>query len=490
MAAPTAVTPEEIKSALLGNATLKLLKARSRDWVLPLFAEHLEPVDGSVSAEWFHERVVEALDQMLDRKGDRSPAEHCRSWVESRWLETETESGRLRYRLSPHALRALRIVREVVEGESSISGARLDSIAHAVRLLADMTNPDREAQVRRIDKQVEDLQRRREEIATGRARLASTEEMRQQLREILAMTRSLPADFQQLHTLIEDRHQSVARRAMADGPPKADLVEEFLHENDLLAQTPEGTAYRGFSQMLMSTRQAHEIRDDVDQILTQEFAREHMTPGQREQLETMFATLLAAELRVQQSYVRWTASLRRFLTRSAHGRHRRLLSLADRALHTGAAWVARDPRARTLDTDILRIGSFAVTDISQTQLWRDLGPQQVTVDAAPQTVSLPETDRAALRLAAGTSRRAVSRTINALLEEQPVVTGAEVYEQTPAEFQRLGALVTLLDLAITHGQVNVSVGEHVTITGNRDQALRVVFPHLVFDRSIELGEGW
>jgi hypothetical protein len=77
------------------------------------------------------------------------------------------------------------------------------------------------------------------------------EEMRQQLREILAMTRSLPADFQQLHTLIEDRHQSVARHAMRDGPTKAELVEGYLHENDLLAKTPEGTAYLGFSQMLM-----------------------------------------------------------------------------------------------------------------------------------------------------------------------------------------------------------------------------------------------
>lgn len=486
--ASTGVTPEEIKTALLGNATLKLLNAYSRDWVLPLFAEHLEYVDGSVSAEWFHERVAEALDQIPDWHGDRSPAEHCRKWVESRWLETEIQSGRLRYRLSPHALRALRIVREIVEGESSVSGARLGSIAHAVRLLADMTSPDREVQVRRIDKQIEELQRRREEIATGRARLATMEEMWQQLREILAMTRSLPADFQQLHTLIEDRHQSVVRHAMGDGPTKGELVEEYLHEHDLLAKTSEGTAYLGFSQMLMSTRQAREMRDDVDQILAQDFAREHMTQTQREQLETMFATLLAAELRVQKSYVQWTASLRRFLTRSAHGRHRRLLSLADRALHTGAAWVARDPGARTLDTDVLRIGPYAVTDISQIQLWRDLGPQQVTVDAAPQVVALPETDRAALRLAAGTSRRAVSRTINTLLKARPFVTGAEVYEATPAEFQRLGALVIMLDLAITYGQVNVSIGDRVSVTGNREQALRVVFPHLVFDRVIDLEE--
>ena len=54
--------------------------------------------------------------------------------------------GRVRYRLSPYSMRALRFVREIAEGESTVSGARLGSIAHAVRRLADMTSPDRFAQ--------------------------------------------------------------------------------------------------------------------------------------------------------------------------------------------------------------------------------------------------------------------------------------------------------------------------------------------------------
>ncbi|WP_163508982.1 DUF3375 family protein [Fodinicola acaciae] len=482
------VTPSEIKSALFGNATLRLLSARSRDWVLPLFAEHLEAVDESVSAEWFHERIAEALENNPDWHGDRSPAEHCRRWVEARWLETEIEAGRLRYRLSPYSLRALRIVREIVEGESSVSGARLGSIAHAVRLLADMTNPDREIQVRRIDAQIAELRNRRKEIATGRARLATVEEMRQQLREILAMTRSLPADFRQLRTLVEDRHQKVARRAMADGPSKADLVEEYLQENDLLARTPEGIAYQGFSRMLASSQQARSISEDIEQILAQDFAGDHMTVAQREQLETMLSTLMRAELAVEQVYLRWTASLRRFLTRSAHARHRRLVTLAERALHAGAEWVERSPGARSIDDDVLGIGRIAVADISQTQLWRDLGPQRVIVEAVPQATVLPETDRAALRLAAGTSRRVMARTVNTLLRGRHIVTAAEVFAATPTEFQRLGAVVSLLDLAIDHGHVRLDVREYVALAGDREQALRVVLPHLIFDRPIEGGE--
>jgi hypothetical protein len=213
------IRTEQIRSALDSNPTLTLLKAYSRDWVLPLFAEYLEQVEGSVSAEWFHERVSEAREHARERQSDVTPAERRRDWVEKRWLETETLNGRLRYRLSPYSLRALRFVHELVEGETTVSSARLGAISHAVRLLADMTSPDRDVQVRRIDRQISELRKRRDDIASGRVRLATLEEMKQQLREILGMTRSLPADFRQLRTMVEDRHQEVARRAMAHGPP-------------------------------------------------------------------------------------------------------------------------------------------------------------------------------------------------------------------------------------------------------------------------------
>src|SRR5262249_17982937 len=152
---------------------LTLLKAYSRDWVLPLFAEHLEQADGSVSAEWFHERVSDAREQVPEWQGNVTPAEHCRDWVEKRWLETETLNGRLRSRLSPCSLGAVRFVRELVDGEMTVSSARLGSISHAVRLLADMTSPDRGVQVRRIDRQIAELRKRRDDIASGRARLAT-----------------------------------------------------------------------------------------------------------------------------------------------------------------------------------------------------------------------------------------------------------------------------------------------------------------------------
>jgi hypothetical protein len=200
----------------------------------------------------------------------------------------------------------------------------------------------------------------------------------------------------------------------------------------------------------------------------------------------MFSTLMSAELDVQDAYVRWTASLRRVLTRAAHGQHARLLSLSSLALDAAAEWVAADPRSRgrELDADVLGIGVFAVEDVSQMQLWRDTGPQNVIVSVATSGSPLPAGERAALRLAAGTGHKAVARRINDLVAERGVVTAAEVFEHTPVEFQRLGSLVTMLDLAVQYGTVDPEVAELVALSGTRKHELTVLLPHLTFHEPI------
>jgi hypothetical protein len=342
------VEAQRLGEIATANPTLTLLAAYSRDWVLPLFAEHLEPIEGSVSAEWFHERVAEALREAREDKewqGDRSPSARCAWWVKQRWLDTEMSDSGVRYRLSPYSLRALRFVREIADGESTVSGARLGSIAHAVRRLADMASPDRFAQAQRIEEEIAELQRRKEEVLAGRGGAATAAHFSEQLREVLVMTRSLPADFRQLRSMVEDRHKVIAREALAE-TPKADMVESYLHENDLLASTPEGVAYRRFARMLSSSEESATIQRDLDQILAAPIARDIITPAQRQLLETMFSMLMGAELDVQEAYVRWTSSLRRVLTRAADGQHARLLSLSSLALDAAADWAAADPRNR------------------------------------------------------------------------------------------------------------------------------------------------
>jgi hypothetical protein len=445
-------------------------------------------------------------------EGRTTPADYCRGWVDSRWLirtrassadgdrpddggHAEGATGdrrqapaprgeaRAQYRLSPYALKALRIVRELVEHDNAVSEARLGSIAHAVGQLAGLADPSREAQTARIDEQIAELQRRRDRIEQHGTEPVSPDVLKRQVREVVRLTASLPEDFRQLSSMVEQRHREVARRATVEHVGKGALVEQYLRENDLLEQTPEGRAYRGFAQML-SSREIDVMRADIELILDHPAAAEHLTERQRTQLESLISSLLAEEQSVQETYGRWTSSLRRFLSRSSTERHQRLLTLADRALHAGGVWAERRPGPAVLPVDVLGLGALDVVDVSQAQLYSDRGRPTVDVQVPEGDATLPAADRAALRLTSGTSTAAVAATLERLLDRHETVTSAELYEATDPEFRRLGLVLSMLDLAIDQGVVDEST-ETVTLTSADDAGgadRQVVLPRLVFRR--------
>ncbi|CAM5278640.1 DUF3375 family protein [Leifsonia shinshuensis] len=472
------------------HPTWALLRSYNGRWVLPLFSRHLEYADGTVSADWFHQKVAEALDALDDDReppagaesSRTSPVEYCRSWVDSRWLirsRAGAGEGRARYRLSQYALQALRIVRELAEPDSAVSEARFASIAHAVHHLAALTDPTAESQLERLDREIAALQARRDSIAREGAVAASPETVARQVREVLRLTATLPEDFRQLGAMVEQRHREVARAASSQHVGKGALVDRFLRDNDLLEQTPEGRAYRGFAAML-SSRELEAMRTDIDRVLSRPAAATELTERQRAQLETLITSLLAEEQAVQETYVRWTSSLRRFLSRSGSDRHARLLGLAARALDAGAAWAERRPGPVLVDEDVLGIGGWDLVDVTQTQLWRDRGRPEVGVAIAENDDPLPEHEREALRLAVGTSTAAVRETIDALLARSETVTGADVYAGTPAEFRRLGLAVSLVELAAEHGAV--AEGVQTVPLELAESTREVTMPLLVFGR--------
>nr|WP_244634149.1 DUF3375 family protein [Frigoribacterium sp. CFBP 8754] len=523
-----ALSRDGVREVFGTDPTWALLRSSNSRWILPLFSRHLERAEGPVSADWFHQAVAEALAEnaaeaaagetasvsdttpgeapagpaeTADLPEAKTPADYCRGWVDSRWLirtrasgEEDGQAARARYRLSPHALKALRIVRELAEADNAVSEARFGSIAHAVRQLAGLADPDPASQVARIDEQIAELQRRRDEVERHGPVPATADVVSRQVREVVRLTASLPEDFRQLSAMVEQRHREVARRATHEHVGKGALVEQYLRENDLLEQTPEGRAYRGFAQML-SSREIDVMRADIDKVLSQPGAAEHLTERQREQLEQLISSLLAEEQSVQETYGRWTSSLRRFLSRSGAEKHQRLLTLAERALHAGAAWAERRPGAAVLPEDVLGLGPVDVVDVSQVQLWSERGRPTVEVRVAEGDAALPAADRAALRLTAGTSPAAVAATIDRLLDEgdgRDEVTSADVYRATEPEFRRLALVLSMLDLAVERGVVTDET-ESVVLTPDdpsgtgagapRGGAPReVTLPRLVFTR--------
>lgn len=528
-----ALSRDDVRGAYEDDPTWALLRSYNARWMLPLFSRHLEHAEGPVSADWFHRQVADALEQNAAEQNaaDRAasgqaaseqppvdaeearpaspapvaspeqkttPAEYCRGWVESRWLVRTRASGpdaRAGYRLAPPALKALRLVRDLVERDNTVSEARLGSIAHAVGQLADLADPSRESQLARLDEQIAELERRKAQIERHGTEPTAPDVLRRQVREVVRLTASLPEDFRQLGAMVERRHREVARRASSEHVGTGALVDQYLRDNDLLEQTPEGRAYRGFAQML-SSRGVDAMRADIEKVLAQPEATEQLTERQRSQLESLISSLLAEEQSVQETHGRWTSSLRRFLSRSGSDQQQRLLTLADRALHAGGVWAERRPGHAMLPVehgDGLGLGAFDVRDVTQVQLHTDRARPTVDVQVTIGDATLPEADRAALRLTSGTSTAAVAATVDRLLDDADEVTSADVYRATAPEFRRLGLVLSMLDLALDRGIVDDDTetvelaGDPADPEGAGGAGRQVTLPRLVFRRDAASG---
>lgn len=455
---------EGLRHALEHSPALSLLKAYDGEWIIPLFAD-LEAEGGVINFETFHARVEDAAEVAKPGRAESvSPSERCRKWVDSGWLDMPTSDGTFHYRLTSDTRRVLEFIRSLAGTASSVSGARFGSIANAIRELAVMTDPDRNAQAQRIDREIADLRRRRDAISSGRARLASAQEARGQLQEVVSMLSPMASDFAKLEKRVESTHHATARRAFSDAPSKAELVDEYLDANDMLTATDEGRNYQALVRML-SSEEAVQVRKDIDQILALDFAHSHMTDAERDLLDGMLSRLLAEQLKVQRTHTRWAASLRRYLTRQPVARRRQLVDAVDAALAAGGEWAAADPGLRHIVPITIGVGAFDMPESSGLKLWSEPVREEVEVVATELSEELPEDHRAALRLANATSTQAVKDTLNTLLTQDRPVTAADIVAATPEEFRRMGLVTSIFAVALEEQAIDESDTDEIALGG-------------------------
>ncbi|WP_349828842.1 DUF3375 family protein [Brevibacterium litoralis] len=473
---------ERLLSRETANPTLDLLSAHSRDWVIPLFARALEPY-GEVSEEEFHEAIYTVIGDDPENFSGRTPAAHCRKWLGDHWLESVVHEDRTYYRLSSHSLKALGFLRELAAGETAVGGARVGSIEHAVTDLEAMADPASEVRIARIDAQIAALQAERERVAAGRTKDADPTRMRAQLREIQIMLRALPADFRALQAAVAESHKDAARRVWQEEPPKADMLEDYLEKNEAFSHTREGAAYDGFVAFLTPDR-ARALNASIDHILDQDFAHDHMSASEREELRDLVSVLNHSRHEVDRERMRWREFLRRVVTRSSVSRNKHIDQLVQRAVAAGTTWMAEDPGHRTVPSDLLGVGPLDLVDVSQTTLWEDPGPAKVAVTVSARRTGLSEEDRNVLRGAHGMGHAAVSATLRDLLVHRAGASGADVLEATDPEFRRLGTAISLIDLATEHGEVTGDDPQVVQLRDETGTERAWAIPTMTFDAPI------
>jgi hypothetical protein len=276
--------------AVLDRPTLRLMSRPTSAAVLSVFRTVFDRDVQYVPADRMHLQVEEHVAR-LQATGARVPASEqadadaptegrpngralCREWVAAQWLvRSNSPDGDEQYSLTSHALEALSLVDALSSDRALISESRLAMIVDAVHRWAARAEPDPEAQIRRIDAQIAELQAERERLGRGEVDTVDDARMRDGYTNISDLIRQLPSDFKRVEEAVATMHRSIVEDFRQEVRPIGEILDDYLaRTDDLMQATPEGRAFEGAFELLRDDALLLRLRDDIATILAHPFA--------------------------------------------------------------------------------------------------------------------------------------------------------------------------------------------------------------------------
>lgn len=272
--------------AVLDRPTLRLMSRPTSATVLAVFRTVFDRDVQYVPADRMHLQVEEHVARLV-ATGARVPAseqdEHdarpngrtlCREWVAAQWLvRSNSPDGDEQYSLTSHALEALSLVDALSADRALISESRLAMIVDAVHRWAARAEPDPDAQVRRIDAQIAELQAERARLEQGDHDTVDDARMRDGYTNISDLIRQLPSDFKRVEEAVATMHRSIVDDFRREVRPIGEILDDYLaRTDDLMQATPEGRAFEGAFELLRDDALLQRLREDIATILAHPFA--------------------------------------------------------------------------------------------------------------------------------------------------------------------------------------------------------------------------
>ena len=140
------------------SPTLRLLRMKRAPFVLAVFREVFDQSVKSVKADRVHVRVDAFLAEAREAGYDVPLGDGrslCTRWMNARWINrVNDDDDDEAYELTSAALGAQRVVESLTADRALLSESRLTMIVDGARRLALDANPDREARITALDKEI------------------------------------------------------------------------------------------------------------------------------------------------------------------------------------------------------------------------------------------------------------------------------------------------------------------------------------------------
>lgn len=425
-----------------------LLRGRNAAAAVGVLGEHLAGEQRRLPAPELFERIDEDLALLRDHGFDlpRTARAYCDDWRQDGILVRRAagDSREETYELSDGALAAIHFISGLLQPRTSVTQSRLATILERLHDLAIATDPRTESRLTALQAERARIDAEIERVRAGEHEVLAAERAVEQARDILDLAGQLPADFARVRAELERLNRGLRARLVEDVDSRGTVLDDIFRGVDHIAESDAGRSFYGFFRLILDTEQVTAFEDDVDGVLTRDFAALLAAPEGRA-LRRLLPALQDASGEIHDVMTAFSRSLRRFVQTEELTEHREVQRLVQQAQRDALALAGHvQPFARTdLELDLT---SISVDSVGALALHN---PADHRTAADVVTRSGVDVDWAALVAAARASEIDLAELrdhVNEALARRGPLTIAELLTEHPAT-QGLASVVGLLVLA-------------------------------------------
>ncbi|MGW2659973.1 DUF3375 family protein [Nocardia tengchongensis] len=278
------MTAEQIFHEFRGSASadisLSLLRSRDALLDLALMAAHLgdgQIVDGlTLTAAMEADLPVLLRSYLSDgRDDDRAPSPDADAvltrWRKRSWVHRSADprDPRIeRYQLTSGAHAAVRQMRNLRRRTSIATESALAIVMSELHEIATEANPDRAARRRALDERIAALVVQRDAIDSGETLEVDHLELVDKVATLAELIDRIPADVASYGERMHANTAALLRQSLADGAIEfAESLQRMFDGHDVIAESPEGQAFRAFATLIATPSQRAQLEHDIAEIL-------------------------------------------------------------------------------------------------------------------------------------------------------------------------------------------------------------------------------
>lgn len=270
----------EFRNNATADVAMSLLRARDALLYLALMAAHLgegQIVDGQTLTAKIDSDLPALLRSYTPAEdGDSALLPYpdadalLTRWTKKGWLHrsVDPENRIERYQLTSGASQAVRQMRNLQRRTSVATESALAMVMAEMRQIATEANPDPIARRQAINDQIAMLVAQRDALDKGEVPEVNQQELVDKVSALAQLIDRIPTDIARYGEQMHTNTAALLRQSLADNPAEfAESLHQMFDGHDVIAESPEGQAFRGFATVIATPSLRSQLESDIAEII-------------------------------------------------------------------------------------------------------------------------------------------------------------------------------------------------------------------------------